>query len=301
MAKAKKQHWVPRFYLKEFSIPETRHSKHPKVWVFSKHEGDPTIVGVKDVAAKRYLYSPKNSDGERSWATEDKLASLESILSAFYPHIAHDFVDLEATWVRKGLSLFISTLMLRHPKNIEQYNSFQEQLIEFYASIPKDEYGRPNISHVETPKGTLEFDASGWHQYKNPTDYDQRKFFVDQIHREAVFAAELLMKKRWSVVFSEEPCFITTDHPVVTFNQEKEHFGLATRGTFLSFPLSPTRILLLDDRFEEPGSQYYPLGPQGAGPMNIIHWTHAHNFMITHRHPDDVNQEMVTCADANNE
>ena len=75
------------------------------------------------------------------------------------------------------------------------------------------------------------------------------------------------------------------------------HFGLATKGTFLSFPLSPTRVLLLDDRFEESGSQYYPLVSQGAGSMNIIHWIHAHNFMITHRHPDDVNQEMVTCAD----
>jgi ligand-binding SRPBCC domain-containing protein len=297
ISKQIKQHWVPRFYLKEFSTPETRDTKDPQVWIFSRHEGDSQKVNIKDVAAKRYLYSPKNEQGVRCWRTEDKLAALESTTGIFWSCITRNFVNLDEVWVRKGVSLFMSTLMLRHPNKMDEHREVREQLIAFFDSFPKDASGRPNIRHVETKHGVLKLDTSDWFKYRNPTEYDRHKLFVDQISYSTIDVAKLLMEKRWSVIFSDEPCFITTDQPVTVFNQEKERFGLATKGTLISFPLSPTRVLVLDDRFNEPGSQFYPLAEHGPGPINITHWTHAHNFMISHRHPDEVNYEMVNFAD----
>ena len=97
-----------------------------------------------------------------------------------------------------------------------------------------------------------ELDNSDWHEYKNTTDYDHQMFFTSLIESETGAIAELLMEKRWSVVVSEAPVFITTDNPVIAENQEREKFGLGTKGTLITFPLSPTRVLCMDDKFEEP-------------------------------------------------
>jgi hypothetical protein len=83
--------------------------------------------------------------------------------------------------------------------------------------------------------------------------------FVDRIRQNATHGADILIKKRWSVIFSQQPVFITTDTPVTIVNQHREVFGIGTPGTRILFPLSPTRLLMIDDREDEPDGLYYPL------------------------------------------
>jgi hypothetical protein len=297
MSRAKKQHWVPRFYLKEFCIPEESTTKNPKVWIVPREEGSTKLVGINDVAAQRYLYSPEDEVGQRCWHTEDKLAGLESIVSRIWPQLASDFVDLSNESVRKGLSLFVATLILRHPRKIHEYKRIQNEFIEYLDSGPKDAQGRPNIKSMEIGGKKFEVDNSDWHEFSNPTDYSFKKFFVEQIHNEAISIAKILMKKRWSMVFSEKPSFITTDNPVSILNLEKDIYGLSTKGTFLNFPVSPTRILMMDDLFDEPGSQYYSLSEKGPGPANLTSWIEARKFMVTGRDPEQVINEMLSLDD----
>ena len=51
---------------------------------------------------------------------------------------------------------------------------------------------------------------------------------------------------------SDEPVFITTDRPVIIANHRHECFGIKTPATFVLFPLCPTRVLMMDDRLDEP-------------------------------------------------
>ncbi|MGH6629765.1 MAG: hypothetical protein ACREB3_08545, partial [Burkholderiales bacterium] len=51
---------------------------------------------------------------------------------------------------------------------------------------------------------------------------------------------------------------ITTDTPVSIVNRSHETSGLKTPGTVVAIPLSPTRILLMDDRLDQPMGHYYP-------------------------------------------
>ncbi|WP_373032920.1 DUF4238 domain-containing protein [Sulfurovum sp.] len=295
-----KQHWVPRFYLKEFATLETRDKKESQVWIFSKNEGAPTKVNIKDIAAKRYLYSPKDENNERCWKMEDKLASLESLISQIWPNFANGFIDLNNKAFRRGISLFLATLHLRHPKRLNEYDKLQKQLIDIYDTLPKDKNGNPMIGSIETKKGVFEFDSSDWERYSNPTEYDKQKFFVDTIKESAIEIAEAFMKKRWSVIFSESEQFITTDSPLIISNSivgKTQNYGINTKGTEITFPVSPTRILILDDMFDQPHSQYYPLQGNVAFAINLQIWQGAHQFMISHRNPDEVNYEMIKFVD----
>jgi hypothetical protein len=80
MTKPKQQHWVPRFYLKYFATPETRETAEPQVWILSKDEGDPALANVKKVATRRYLYSPRDSNGDRAWHLDEDFADYEAVV-----------------------------------------------------------------------------------------------------------------------------------------------------------------------------------------------------------------------------
>jgi len=293
----KQQHWVPRFYLRFFSTPETAESDEPKVWLLSKDEGDPMLTNTRKVATQNYLYSPKDERGIRDPKMEKRLGDCETLLSQIWPLLAADFVDLHADEsIRKGLALFVSLLFLRHPKQIRAQRNIQKQLVEMFDSFPKDRNGNPDVSEVEHRGIIREFDSSDWNTFKDASPEKLKKMFVTSIRSEAVRLAEILMKKRWSVVFADQPVFITTDAPVMMLNQTRERFGFGTPGTVVSFPLSPTRILMMDDQHDQPAARYYPLADTGPGFANGLAWRNCERFMISPRHPDQVCAEILATA-----
>lgn len=292
MSKSIKQHWVPQFYLKEFSTPETKDAKMKKVWALHREEGYPFLVNIEDIAAQRHLYTPACPIGKRDWETDDKLTNLEDIISKVWPTIANDYVDLSDKHIRMAVSLFVATLILRHPRKIEEVKKIHDMMVSAWEQAPKDPEGRPCGVFIHKGK-EYEIDNSDWHSYKNASDYDHQRFFTSSIESEAGKIAKLLIEKRWSVVVSEDPVFITTDNPVITENQERDTFGLGTKGTFITFPLSPTRVLCMDDKFEEPASQYYSLQNKFGAAFNQLQWAKACRFMISNRSPVDVLTEII--------
>jgi len=91
--------------------------------------------------------------------------------------------------------------------------------------------------------------------------------------------------------------FITSDKLLAKVHQSKEIFGFGTKGTIVNFPLSPTRLLVMDDKFEEPADQYYPLQDQNAGPMNIVIWRESKKIMISHKNTYEILEEILDWAD----
>jgi hypothetical protein len=298
MSKVKRQHWVSRFYLKQFAIDKNK--KVPQVWNFSKFKGNPFIVNINDIAVKNYLYSPQDTDGSRDYYMEHKLASLEHTVGMIWNDFANDFIDLDNQSNRKIISLFIATLYLRHPKRLAEYEDFQNKMIEFYKTIPKDKNGRPDISYLVVKGKEVEFDTTDWEKYSNPTKYDKELLFVSYIEDLAIEFAEIFMKKRWSVVFSESKQFITSDNPLVITNSitnKIDNSGFKEKGTALKLPISPTRVLVLDDLYDEPSSQYYPTSENTAVEINTLSWINTHRFMISHRDTDEVIKEIIDYQD----
>lgn len=74
----KNQHWVPRFYLRQFATPETRERDEAQIWMFSNQDRDTDecLTNIKNVCCRRHLYSPMNDSGQRDWALEEQLADL---------------------------------------------------------------------------------------------------------------------------------------------------------------------------------------------------------------------------------
>lgn len=285
MSKAVNQHWVPQFYLREFSTPESIKSETPQAWIFSKRDqdGDEKLTSIRNICAKRYLYSPKEMSGIRSWDTDERLQGIESLLAQIWSAVAHDMVDLSSEPIRKGLALFVATTHVRHPDNLKVVKTIHRQLVESADGLAKRPDGTPDVESFLVGGKKYDLDTSDWHSYAEWNDDDHHRFFAETIRSESGYLAKLLLKKRWSVVVAENSQFITSDRPVALQHQTRQIFGVGTPGVIVSFPLSPTRILIMDDRHEEPANQYYPVKAEDAGAFNYSIWREGSRFMVTGR------------------
>src|SRR5258707_2926958 len=95
---------------------------------------------------------------------------------------------------------------------------------------------------------------------------------------------------------ADNPFSSTTDSRVVRLHRERRFRGFRTPDTTVVLPLSPTRLLWLDNRHHEPDGQYYPLKDNGAS-MNGLLWRNSIEYMFSSRTTDQVCAEMVEDAE----
>src|SRR2546427_1358049 len=214
MSRAKNQHWVPQFYLRHFATPETRGQDHLQVWIFSSDEGDgdETLTNVRNICAKRYLYSPVSESGERVWDLDTELETLEAAIGGLWPLLATSYADLGDPSLRKGVSLFVAVMHLRHPDILKAVEEIHQRLVAFYEDMPRKPDGAPDVDSVEMAGVTYSLDLSDWHAYRAWGRDDHHRFFTHLVRREAHHLARILMEKRWSMIIADSDAFVTTDN-----------------------------------------------------------------------------------------
>lgn len=291
--RSKHQHWVPQFYLRYFATADSRDTKTPQVWIFSKHheDGDEQLTSVRNVCGKRYLYSPKQLDGNRDWALDDRLNDIESLLSQVWPALATDYVDLSDDAIRKALALFVAITHMRHPEMRAQIEKIHADLVKLYEDAPRDADGNPMIESIDIAGKSYRVDTSDWQEHRDQGKDGHDRAFANMVQSEVGRMAQHLLTKRWSVLFSDQNVFVTSDTPVGLSHLSRERFGYGTKDTILTFPLSPSRILIMDDLHAEEPNQYYPVLESNVAVMNMTIWKSATKFLITGRPIPDVLME----------
>ncbi|MBI1868705.1 MAG: DUF4238 domain-containing protein [Methylocystis sp.] len=282
--KKKRNHWVPQSYLRAFAADAGRKT----IWRFSKEAGDPELKPIRNVAVSFYLYAPQGQQGH-DYRFEEKLATLEQCFGTpFWAETTTGFIDLGNDTVRKTLSLLAAVMYLRNPLNLKMTKALHRTLVDQYSQLSElpDE--------LEIAGRWHKVDKASWPAYRDANDDDIKRMWLRQVGS-ATWYAEHLMRMRWAVLLADEPVFVTSDNPVVVLHPSLQFKGLRDPETTVTFPLSPTRMLVMDNRHREPEGQYYPL-KGNAGGVNVLLWRNAIEYLFSPRHPDDVCAEM--CANA---
>lgn len=287
MQKSKRNHWISQAYLRTFTSDL---EKREKIWRFGKTEGDAELKPIDKAAVRFYLYAPKDADGKRDYAFEAKLSGLEQWFGeSLWQKLCTEMVDLQWEPLRKMVSLLVAVMYLRTPAQFEASKAMHRQIVDAYSQLP----GLP--TEFEHKGKVYPLDTSKWPEYRDASDDDMKRFWLSQVGS-AAWLADILMKMRWSVVFSDTPVFITTDNPVTIVHPSLQFRGLNNPDTTLIFPLSPTRVLMMDNRHNEPHGQYYPL-KESPGSFNSTLWRNAIEHMFSHRDTDIVCAEMLAEAE----
>jgi hypothetical protein len=283
----KRCHWVSQAYLRPFAAdPETR----SKIWRLSKTAGDAELKPIEKVAVNFHLYAPKGRDGVRDDALEKKLSGLETWFgSPVWRALCTDFVDLAWEPLRKMVALLAATTYLRNPRQLELTKQIHGRLVELYNRRPTPP------EKVWINGKVFDVDPSDWPEYRDATDEDVKRHWNAEVGEAGWFASELL-KMRWAMLCSDVPVFITCDNPVMLQHPSLRFRGLGDPETMVTFPISPTRLLMLDLRHGEPDGRYYPLRFDPAS-LNGLTWRNAIDHMFSPWHPDLVCAAMLADAE----
>lgn len=229
--KVKKQHYVPQFYLKSFSLRKTlKGKKNFSINVFDKDLEKIYLANIKNIAQEKFFY---DKDGHQ--LIEKNLSQIESACSKVYNSLVHEqnFFLMQTSQKRDYVSLFISIQFLR-TKDMRLYvkdmvESFKKELYKDYELLPED-----LIEQLE--ELTTEKSIKNGHL----------RHFGDILDLIDIFNS-----KRWCLLINEtETPFWTSDSPIVKFNPfltEYGNLGLSSPGIQLFFPLSPKLCLCLLD------------------------------------------------------
>lgn len=242
---SKNHHWVPEFYLKNFSIPYDERF----VYFYSK-DGQPIRTNVGNIAAKNNLYTFRLEAGGSSKAMEGVFSEHEGRVAPIIDRILQSETLPEDEESRSELAVFVSMLKVRGPSFSDWLRNMEVEHIKLIQQI--------QAQHPESLKKNF---ADAGIQFTDEEEFEEtRKFMLDPSNysvemkngEEHYFKQAMdLSKDIYNILMSEKSWhlliaggkrhFITSDNPVVIQEPEdcpKHLSGGVLNGTVL-LPLSP--------------------------------------------------------------
>jgi len=118
-------------------------------------------------------------------------------------------------------------------------------------------------------------------------------YFIENIEYFASSTADILIKKKWSIITSKEKVFVTSDRPVIITNPKTGFRGIEAPGAIIYLPLSPTRILVLEDNVDnDENLTEYPLKNGHAPLFNQIILSNVYRYFIGHKDLEKIISEI---------
>lgn len=276
-------HWVPQAYLKGFAADNRN---PPRIWRLSNQTGDVELKRIDKVAVRNHLYVVAAADGRKDDTQEKIFSDLEQFFSSKpWGALQTHFVDLSNGAIRKMVSLLAATLYVRNPAHFELSKIIHSSLVAAFSG-PQ---GLPDAIIMGGKR--LALDHASWREHANASEDDLKRNWFDMMNSCADIA-KMFMDMRWSIVAADEPVFVTSDHPITFLHPDLRFRGIANPETSVIFPISPTRVLYMDHRHDEPKNQYYAAQHDGAA-INMIVWQNALEYMFSNREPHAVCAEIL--------
>ncbi len=263
--KPKRQHWVPKFYLKYFATNGTRDSANPKVYVFDKksEKPKPRLTSTTSICGQRYLYSPQDKDGNRDWAFEEYLGGMENEAAGYWDDLSKGQFDLVDPGNRRKLAEFLAALHLRNKLLFDLCKSIMENRNALF--------GGPKLA--ERPKHLEPHEEAS-----DPTH--PGRFFVQSTRNNIPRITQTFLSYHWMTLRCDQNILLTSDAPVTFINSLHRRSGPGSKNAKAIFPISPKSLLYMENDSGSSGVVNGEADSKLLGQMNpwIITW--AERFVI---------------------
>ncbi len=175
------QHYVPKFYLKQFATPESINNRNPFIWVLSNNydHGEPSKKSIKSQSVDKYIYSPEDEIGQRCQKMDGILEHIENDISKFWPILANNNVNFGN--VKKMLAIFIASLYLRNIKQLDDMRNSRNDFINAMEFPPENRYRYPSDIIFKVDDKTIKIDKESFNAYLNPAQDITHEMFVNSI------------------------------------------------------------------------------------------------------------------------
>ena len=238
MSEAKRQHYVPRVYLKNFSVPGKCVSR---VYCLRKEKSQISLANIRDVAVEHDFYTIKDSDTpyivENTYAQviEPLLADVLDTLSARCNLVQNDSIILDEN-LRADLAFSMSIQLLRG----KQCRKFEENI--YFQNISNV---LERAKHRFPQIGSEKWDVIG-QNFLDDKDYSKAISIESSFDPRRLIQYKSILFQRIFIVYTIVGTleFVTSDNPVmvidsVSYDPTPFRNGLTQVPTTVYYPISP--------------------------------------------------------------
>lgn len=238
-----RDHYVPRFYLREWI------RSGEKIWTYPLTGKAPCEISVANVACERGLYSRPLNDRDLPRDTEQAFSKLEAEMASVWPDIIMHCKDVG---IRKQIARWIALMHLRNPlfrENVRGIHGMFQRAAKQIIDTGYPPNGKVTLDFAGAP---LEMTVDELKIQASMSDDAVAASFIALLRSRGEKLANLLMARRWGIIVSKEPAFVTTDNPVLLARGKatSPHFGFGTPGSEVFFPITPKCLLIISDEWE---------------------------------------------------
>jgi len=244
MSRVKNQHYVPRFYLKNFC------KKHEQIAVFDKVTQKSYYTSISNVANEKYFYDDEKVDEatQVNQFLEKYFHPLENRISVLLKDLIESFGKNEFICLDQDSRIDLSLYLIYQFARTKEYREQLNQTIKTFTQKVADEFVKQ--------------------QGGNPEDFeivtDDKILHVEMLLNEDTIDkfVEIIYNHIWIFLVNESNLnFITSDHPFVKkkniHHPIRSFNGLRSPGIEIAFPLTPKYCLLIAERsFFKPFENY---------------------------------------------
>jgi len=227
------QHYVPRFYLRNFSKLQ---GKNYIINCFDKSELRKFSTNISNIGCQKYFY---DIDRDTYQLVEKKLSEYEKEFSRIYNKLVERKTLTCLNWKEKEvIAHFVATQEIRTREMKEMFRSIAKELKRWLSNKPLQKDLERQLEEIQTEKRLKSIHV---------------KFLVRTLLGKSELV-DTILQMRWVLGESLKMPFWTSDHPVSRFNpidlKPYGNLGLLSRGIQVFFPLAPHLILVFGDPVE---------------------------------------------------
>lgn len=269
----KKEHYVPRCYLKNFI------GNNEKINVFDKYKMESRSQRIMEVAMENYFYDIKIDDAMQLIPQEKQAKAKEDIMTLFGVENWEDInIDkyVEKEFFAKLESVYDKVLesVIRKNANLNQWviencfccSEIEKTLLSYFIAV--------QIIRTKTTRQTMGdtmeqlYQTLAYKMQMNDPDSLSKEEFAVSVDKEyvklehtnmilneeiALHIAETLYDHIWVIYVNKtDTPFYTSDNPVANiphkFHKYMSYAGLKSEGIEIVFPISPKLLLAMYDK-----------------------------------------------------
>ncbi|NOR52473.1 MAG: DUF4238 domain-containing protein, partial [Candidatus Aminicenantes bacterium] len=253
LSKYKKQHYVPKGYLKAWCDPSAPKQYTPYVWIFSKDGNIVKKRSPKNLFHEKDFYTIKRADGKRDLTLEHGLSELEDQFCAlrdkklrFRQNIGPEEHIILCAFIA-ATSQRTKIMQVHQQKQWQEALGMMDKMREWAKTATSEE-----------KKAMAGLPGSG-EQKRQSLSYDEVKKLAEEPIQHMLLPSisietPLLCKIDFAILETDtQPGFITSDNPCVWSDPEaykRPPFyrgpGLIYESVEITLPISPQQAILLN-------------------------------------------------------
>lgn len=287
----KRQHYVPRSYLRAWCDPDCPPGQTPYVWRFPKNGSAPRKKSPEKLFRRTDMYTVRTGDGQRDLTLETNLSRLEGEFTKLRRDKLEQRAPLTAE-ERLYLCMFVAAMVGRTPSHAEHTSREWKRLLDMGERMQRAMEGATNEQRANMAAMAPTSEPSE----DNSFTMEEVERIVEQPIQEMLGSTvtglgPMLFEMPFVVVeTSVAPGFITSDDPCVWYDPANYRTpvprfvgGLASPTIEINMPLSPKQMLMFGHGRVRPGT-YVRLDNQlFVNALNNRTRRFAHEYFVSSR------------------